>query len=138
VYIREDMADIRVSLDGVDPFGIPWKTAEGGALEAADSKTRPGAMGREVSLGGAASRGDLTCTVQFSDVIALSHIAFERKVGVGRVKVAVNWLGTNRALLGSGFTRVGTLKSATVPDTDSESSDPGMYTIVVSCDELGV
>jgi len=134
-YIREDQADIRVTLDGIAMFGS-WKSIEGGDLETDDAKTRPGGMGRMVSLGGPVDRNDLTATIQFSDVVSLKHKAFEAACGNGRVKVAVTWLGPDRAPTGTSFSRVGTLKGCSVPDADSESSDPGMYTIVVACDEL--
>jgi hypothetical protein len=59
-YIREDQADIRVSVDFGNGQLVPvfgsWATYEDGALEADDQKTRPGGMGRQVSIGGPASR----------------------------------------------------------------------------------
>lgn len=135
-YIREDQADIRVTLDGVDHLGISWKSLSGGDLKASGGKTRPGGMGRSVATGGAPEREDLTVEIQFTDVVAVKHRLFENGVGNGRVKVAANWLGPDRAPLGTTFTRVGVLDGCAVPDVDSESSDPGMYTITVVCDEL--
>lgn len=134
-YIRSDQADIRVTLDGVAMFDS-WKSAEGGDLETSDAKTRPGGMGRSVSLGGPVERNDLTVTIQFSDIVSLKHKTFEAACGNGRVKVAINWLGPDRVPTGASFSRVGTLKGCSEPNADSESSDPGMYTIVVACDEL--
>jgi hypothetical protein len=133
-YIREDMADIRVSVEGTG-LGESWATAEGANLEADDAKTRPGGMGREVSVGGPASRDDLTATIQFSDVVATWHKWLESLVGVGRVKVAYTFLDKNRTPTGASHTIVGTLKSATLPDVDASSSDVAFYTVVVSCDE---
>lgn len=133
-YIREDQADIRVSLNGL-PFGDSWKEAEGGNLEADDAKARPGGMGREVAAGGPASRDDLTVRTNFSDIVAGWHPTFENLVGEGAVRVTLAWLGPNRVPLGTTTTRRGVLKAANVPDMGS-GADVGLYEIVVSCDEL--
>jgi hypothetical protein len=132
-YIREDQAFISVSVEGV-PYGGSWTEAEGGNLEADDAKTRPGGMGREVSAGGPASRDDLTVRIQMSDIVALWHPHFENLTGWGRVKVGLAWLGPNRVPLGTGITRVGTVKAPNLPDMGG-GSDVGMYELVVSCDE---
>jgi hypothetical protein len=135
MYIREDMALIGVSLDSVT-YGGAWKSIEGGDLEADDSKTRPGGMGREVALGGPASRNDLTVATQFTDIVTTWVADFEKQVGVGVIKVSLAWLKPDRTPWPTTYTRIGVLKGSSVPDTDSESSDAGMFTIVVSCDEL--
>lgn len=133
MYVREDMADISVHVDGVQ-YGDSWATVEGGNLEADDAKTRPGGMGREVSAGGPASRDDLTVTTQFSDIVAGWHGTLEARVGIGRVKVGINYMGTERSPIGRSQTIQGTLKSVATPDM-GDGSDVGMYTLVVSCDE---
>jgi hypothetical protein len=133
VFIREDQADIRFWLDDVPYFGS-WKTAEGGILEANDSKTRPGAMGKEVSAGGTASRDDLAITTQLTDIVALAHPTLENRTGIGRVRVRVNWLRPDRTPTGTGRTIQGTLKRAAAPD-HPDGADVGMYTVIVSCDE---
>lgn len=133
MLIREDQADIRVWIEDV-PYGDSWRTAEGGNLEADDSKTRAGGMGDEVSAGGPASRDDLTVTTQFTDVVAGWLPRHESLVGYGRVRVRVNWLGPNKVPTGRGITRQGTLKAVNPPD-HGDGSDVGMYGIVVSCDE---
>lgn len=136
MFIREDMADIRVTLNGL-PYGDSWKEAEGGNLEADASKARAGGMGREVSAGGPASRSDLTVRTNMSDVVATWHPSFEDAVGNGDVRVSVNWLGKNRVPLGTSTTRRGTLKAANLPDVGG-GAEVGMYEIVVDCDELAV
>src|SRR3954452_11975695 len=115
MYIREDMADIRVTIDS-KTYGDSWKQVSGGNLTADDAKTRPGGMGREVSAGGPASRDDLTVRIQMSDIVALWHPHFENLTGWGRVKVGLSWLGPNRVPLGTGITRVGTVKAPNLPD----------------------
>jgi len=140
MYITERQADIRFSLAGI-PYGESWATASGGGLEASDVKTRPGGMGSEVSLGGPASRADLTLTTQMTDIVMTWHNTFEALVGVQGVKAkaAINWLDPQKNNLsgsGSSIVRTGTLKNATLPEPDASSTSEGMYTIVISCDEI--
>ncbi len=137
MYIREDQADIRVTVDGV-AYGDSWASAEGANLEADDAKTRPGGMGYEVSVGGPASRDDLTVETQFTEAVSTFHKTLESKVGVGQVKVGISYLGANRLPVGPAHTVVGTLKSVARPDSDAGSSDVGMYELVVSCHELAL
>jgi hypothetical protein len=119
-YIREDMADIRVTVDGV-PYGDSWYSVEGGNLEADDSKVRPGGMGDEVSLGGPASRDD---------------VPLETKViEDAPTKVAYTFLNRLKQPIGISHTVTGTLKGVTIPDMDTGSSDAAMYELVISCDE---
>lgn len=136
-FIREDQADIRVSVDGV-LYGDSWASAEGANLEADDSKTRPGGMGREVSAGGPASRDDLTVETQFTDAVAAFHRRLEGRVGNGRVNVSIAWMTPERTPTGTSLIVTGTLKRAATPDMNSEESGVGRYQVVVSCDELSV
>lgn len=131
--IREDQADIRVWLNGVPQFDS-WRTAEGGNLEADTSKTRPGAMGKEVDAGGPASRDDLTVTTQFTDAVAAAHPGIENQIGIARGLVGINWLNPDRTLTGYGTSRQGTLKAAFPPE-HGDGSDVGMYTMVFGMDE---
>jgi hypothetical protein len=133
MYIREDMASISVSVEGV-PYGGSWAEAEGGNLEADDAKARPGGMGFEVSAGGPASRDDLTVRTHMTDATAPWIPTLEDLVGNGAVRVGIAWMGTNRSPLGSGLTKRGTLKAVNVPDMGS-GADVGMLELVVSCDE---
>lgn len=136
-YIREDQASITVTVDNV-AYGASWASAEGANLEADDSKTRPGGMGREVSAGGPASRDDLTVETQFTDVVAGWHRRLEGRVGNGRVNVTIAWMTPEREPTGVSHIVTGTLKRAAAPDMNSEESGVGRYQIVVSCDELAV
>jgi hypothetical protein len=135
MFVREDMADIRVSVDGV-PYGDSWYSAEGANLEADDSHTRPGGMGYEVSLGGPASRDDYTIETQLTDVVMGWHKTLEQKVGESApAKVGITFLNRLRQPVGASHTVVGTLKSARLPDMDTGGNDAAMYQIIVSCDE---
>lgn len=134
MYIRADMADIRVSVNGV-PYGDSWSEAEGGNLEADVSKVRPGGMGNEVSAGGQPSRQDLTVRIPFSDVVAVWHSAFEAVTGDADVVVTFHWLGRNKVPLGTATTRKGTLQAPNLPNVGG-GSDVGLYELVVSMDQL--
>lgn len=139
MLIREDMADISVSVDlgatgNWTPYGDSWNEIEGGNLEADDAKGRAGGMGDEVSAGGPASRDDLTVRINMSDIVALWHADFENATGFGRVKIGLSWLGPNKTPTGSGITRVGTIKAPNLPDMGG-GSDIALYELVVSCDE---
>jgi hypothetical protein len=134
-YIRQDQADIRVSVDG-QPFGEAWFSVEGGNLASDESKTRPGGMGSEVSLGGPSSRDDVTVQIQLSDIVIGWHKTLEAKVQQDApVKVAYTFLNRLKQPTGASHTVTGTLKSAFLPDMDGGSSDPAMYTIIVGADE---
>lgn len=132
-YIRNDQADISVSLDGVIK-GDSWFSVAGGSLVAPGSKTRPGGMGAEVSVGSQASRGDVTVEVQMSDVVLAWHKGFEARVGPGRIKVGYRFLGPEKTPYGITHTVVGTLKECALPDMGGDST-VAMYKIVVECDE---
>jgi len=136
-YIREDQADIRVQVNGV-AYGESWATASGGNLEADDSKTRPGGMGREVTIGGPASRDDLEVEIQLDDVVLGWHRALENVLGVGEAKIAITFLAPDRTPTGQTMTMVGVLKAVTLPDMASDSGDVGMYKLAMSCHELAV
>jgi hypothetical protein len=140
--IREDQADIHVSLAGADgvlrDYALgSWSTYSGAGLEAQDSKTRPGNMGKQVTAGGPAERDDVEVTIQFNDIVAGLHPTFENMVGWARGKVALAFLGPNRADLHKGFSVVGILKSAVLPDMDSNGNEVSFYTMTFSLDEQG-
>ena len=136
--IREDQADIRVSVMGKlvgNAQGLSWATYDGGNLTATDAKTRSGGMGPEVSAGGPASRGDLTCTIQFDDVMGGNHSMLESHVGSGTATVSITYLTPQGVSNGHRFTRTGTLKSAELPKSDANGSAVTFYQITVSLDE---
>jgi hypothetical protein len=133
-YIREDQADISVSLNGA-PKGDAWGGAEGGNLEAPGSKTRPGGMGNEVSVGSQPSRTDATIEIDFDDIVAGWHADFENNVGHGRVDVGFAWLGPNKVPTGKTHARTGTRTAARLPNFNATGSAVGRYQIVVECDQ---
>ena len=110
MYIEEWQADITVHVDGKRVFD-KWATASGGVLTATDEKTRPGGMGDEVSCGGPATRSELTCTVQMTDLVAAKHKRNESYMNLP-CSVTINWLNmrTKKPIPNAGFTRRGTVK----------------------------
>jgi hypothetical protein len=93
-------------------------------------------MGNEVSIGGPASRDDVTCTIQMTDVVIGWHKSLEAMVGWGRVKVSYRFLRNKNTGYSTTHTILGTLKSAFLPDMDAGGAEQSFYTIVVSCDEI--
>jgi hypothetical protein len=135
MFIREDMADIRVWVDEI-PYGDAWANAEGGNLSADSNKTRPGAMGYEVAVGAPGSRSDLTVRTQFTEVSASWVPTLESKVSTtGRVRVGISWLNPDRTPTGLGRTLHGTLREVNPPNPGSGTA-AGMLELVVDCDEL--
>jgi hypothetical protein len=138
-YIRQDQADIRVSVDGVAfGDGNSWVTLTGGRITAPGAKTRPGGMGREVEVGGPSTRSNAVLTTQNSDVMAGQHPTLESKVGRGQARVSIQFLDNyGAALPGASHTIKGLLLGAELPDMNGEATGAmGMYTLTVGCDEL--
>lgn len=135
--IRDDEADIRVSIDG-KPYFEAWSTYDGGDLTAASNKTRTGGMGKQRAIGGPAERSDITCTIQFDDVVAGFHNELESKVGNGDASVSIQFLNPDRTVIpGAHFTRTGKLGAANLPKSDSDGTGAqDFYTIVIHADEL--
>ena len=139
-YIREDEAAITLTVDGV-PYGNGitnnWATYAGGALTAAGSKTRPGGMGKQTAQGGLATRGDVTITIQNTDVVVGNHPTLEHRVGKGRAVVHVQYLDKEGVVVPGAFFQVsGILKEAELPGQNFDAPAVGMYKVVVDCDEV--
>lgn len=134
-YTREDQVDIRVSLDGVS-YGASWDSISGGAMDSNTVKIR--VNGREIDIGGPATRGDLTVTIQMSDVVAAWIRTFDSKCGKGALKVSASLLDADLNVIWGPFTRTGRVKGTTgIPDMDKSNSSPGTakFQFVMSCNE---
>jgi hypothetical protein len=136
MFIREDNADVRVSIDGKPYFGS-WRTYQGADKTANTSKTRPGAMGDEVDVGGPPTRNDCTCTIQWNENVLGKYKELDNKVGWADVTITVTWLNrkTKAPFDGASFTKTGTLKGCSDPNFDSNGNAVGELTIVVGMDE---
>jgi len=141
-FIRQDQAYISFSVmneaGAYIPFGDAWYSIEGGNLASDDSKTRPGGMGSESSLGGPSSRDDATLTIQLSDVVLTWHKTLEtRVIQDAPCMAAYQFKNRLKNSYPTTHTITGTLKSAFMPDM-GDGNDPAMYTVIISCDEVAV
>ena len=142
VYIREDQAHITV--DVMDKFGNWWQLGDGNSwatfsgadLTASGGKTRPGGMGREVALGGPASRGNATLEIQHSPSMMAQHAFIESRVGRGRAKMTAQYLDDEGNVIpGATFIAQGMLGKCALPASNFNSGNAGMYSIDIECDE---
>jgi hypothetical protein len=137
-YIRQDEADIRVSVDNVAyGDGNSWATYSGAKLTSPGAKTRVGGMGNEIEVGAPPTRSDVTVTTQASDIMAGQHARLESRVGRGAARVSLQFLDINgNAIPGAAFTVTGKLTGAELPDMTTDTPTVGMYTITVALDQV--
>lgn len=139
-YIRGDMASITVKVGGDEIFaGAEWATYSGGELEADDQKTRPGGMKGQVAIGGPTSRSDITCTIQFTDVVAKKVKAdkWESRAGRGTFEATVTFLDSDgNGVAETAFTRKGIVKRIKIPDVDVNTGEVAFLEVVGSMDEV--
>lgn len=131
---RQDQESIHVVVEGKD-LGI-FQTFSGGASKAEDTKNRPGAMGKEESLGGPVSRDAFTVGRVYD--LERDHPLFKELdalTGSGRGSVSRTKLDRNRNPVGAPIGYTGILIAVTPPDGDSNSSDRAEFTLEFSADE---
>lgn len=139
-YIREDQAEITVRVMNpqgqYESFFESWYSAEGAGLETDSSKTRAGGMGDEVALGGQTSRGDVTVSIQLSDLVLNKHSVLEQRV-IEDAPVEIGFVFLDRLKQPYSTTQTvhGVLTAATLPDVTQGSHDAAMYQITASLDE---
>lgn len=130
---REDQYAVTLTLDGED-MGV-WDKMSGGAGESEETKFRPGAMGKQKSLGGPTSVSNISLSRLYE--FARDHTAIPTlmaKRGKGRCVVTKQPLDIDGAAWGDPLVYTGKLLTVTPPDHDSESSDAGMLEIEISTD----
>lgn len=129
--MRQDQWSNTVTIDG-KPWGV-WDTLGGGAVEAGDTKYRPGGMSPEVSLGGHASVGNLTLgrLLTRTDWEPMGNL-MRTRCGKARVTVSRQPLDSDGNRFGRPLVYSGTLITVTPGDTDSESEDAQVWEITVS------
>ena len=138
MYIKQEQAAIKLKVDGVSyGDGNSWFSLTGGALASAGSKTRPGAMGKEIELGGLATRADVTIEIQNSDIMVGQHRALEGRIGKGNAIISVQYLDDEgKAIPNATWSLKGKLKDAHLPETHTDQAAVGMYQVIVACDEV--
>ena len=129
--MRQDQWANTVSIDG-KPWGV-WDTLGGGAVEAEDTKYRPGGMAPERSLGGHVTVSNLTLgrLLDRPDWEGMSNLMRSR-CGKAPVTVSRQPLDVDGNPYGKPLVYCGTLMSVTPGDTDSESTDAQVWEIGVS------
>jgi len=137
MYIRQEQAHITFKCDGANyGDGNSWFSFTGAQLTAAGAKTRPGAMGKEVELGGFATRSDAVLEIQNSDIMVGQHKRLESKVGKGNCVITIGYLNNSGKAMGKQHTIKGVLKGAHLPEVHTENAAVGMYTVTVGCHEV--
>jgi hypothetical protein len=130
---REDTWLISLSIDGRDLE--VWDKISGGEVDSDESKYRPGGMAAEVSLGGSRTLGELTLSRAYDYLRDHPLIPWLiSRVGAGRCIVGRQPLDVNGVPQGSPTTYTGTLKTVTLPDTDSMSNDAALIELAVTPD----
>lgn len=127
-YTSDDLIDIRVFLDSVQ-YGDSWDSFSGGGKTANTVKIRVG--GREIDIGGPASRDDTTIGIQMSDLNTGWYTIFDRRTNRGKLQIVVTILDADlNPKVHWSFT--GTLKGSTLPDFDASNSSPGPAKFVIT------
>jgi hypothetical protein len=139
-FIRQDQATISVpQLPVALPFVPSWATLEGGDLEAEDTKTRPGGMLPQVTLGGPTTRNDATVSRPYTRELHPFLVPLEKFAGFGRMAITYTIMGPNLTTgklvtLGPTVTLRGILKNVTRPNWDANSASTAMFSLVMGCD----
>lgn len=129
--MRQDQWLNTVTIDGT-PLGV-WDTLGGGGAESEETKYRPGGMQPQVSLGGPTSVGNLTLARLLGpDDWEVMHTLMSSRVGKADVTVARQPLDVDGNPFGRPLVYRGKLQNVNPGDTDSNSSDPHTWEIVVS------
>lgn len=128
---RQDTFSIRLTLNGVDR-GI-WDKKTGGKLDSEEYKYNPGAMGPAESLGGKTTTENIVLVRLYKrdrdhDTVG----TLLKAVGKGECVVNQQPLDDDGNVYGKPIIWTGTLKSVSVPDTDSESSGPALLEVEVT------
>lgn len=129
--MRQDQWEWTLTIDG-DPWGV-WDAADGGDVEATETKYKPGGMQPEISLGGTTSVGNLTLTRLLTrvDWPQMKHL-MENRVGKAPVIASRQPLDEDGNAFGDPLVYRGKLQHVTPGATDSNSSDAQTWEIVVS------
>jgi hypothetical protein len=118
--------------DRVLDFGI-WDKKSGGSLDSEERIYYPGSMVPSISLGGRTTPEAVTLQKIFDlnfDPLYLETLF----VGVGKAWAHVAQMPMNIQGMQTDhhINYIGTLKTVTVPDHDSEGNDPAMIEVVIS------
>lgn len=133
--LREDQWAIHVDVDGVSLPTKPWSSMEGGDIEAKGTKTRPGGMADEETLGGPQSRTDATVMIQYSnDVLHPLVPKLQQACGSRATSISYTPLDGDGNPNGETHTITGKLDTVHEPKKDSNSpSNAAFLSLIISC-----
>lgn len=132
---RQDQYNISLWVDNF--LTGTWDKLDGGEVDSAETKYKPGNMGGAVSLGGSIEVGNITLSRLYDlfrdhgvpgDAHGV-HWLMER-AGKGQCKVSRQPLDVDGHAFGDPIVYTGTLKTVTPPPVDSESADAA----VIECE----
>lgn len=122
---RQDQWAVGLTIDGAD-YGI-WAKLSGGEIDSEELKFKPGAMAPAVSLGGSVEVGNITVSRLYQ--LNRDHDSIHQliaRVGKGNVTVSRQPLDTDGNAYGSPIVYTAKIKTVTLPEIDSESSDAAL------------
>lgn len=132
---RQDQFNVTVTVDG-RALGT-FDKKEGGEVDSEELKYRPGAMGPQQSLGGFQNVGNVTVSRLFDLTRDLTNVPFlSHRAGKAPMVIVVQHLDVDGNPFGKPYSYIGTMKQYTLPDHDSESSDPALFQIEMSSAQL--
>lgn len=130
--MRQDQWADTVTIDGV-PSGI-WDSTEGGAVEAGETKYKPGGMRPAVSLGGSTEVENLTLgrlLDQPRDWEFMRRL-MQSRTGKAPVVVSRQPLDVDGNPWGRPLVYRGVLQRVVPPGNNANSNEPAVWEIVVS------
>jgi hypothetical protein len=128
--MRADQYNVTAVCDGKD-LGTFDKLA-GGEVDSDETRYRPGAMGKPISLGGAVTVNNVTISRLFDlhREQSIIHWLMSR-VGKGQMTVNKQPLDVDGNVFGRPLVYTGKLKQVTPPEHDSESSDAALIELEI-------
>jgi hypothetical protein len=136
--MREDQYAITVAIDGT-PIGV-WDKLTGGGVVAGDTKYKPGAMAPQISLGGSKAVDNITLSRLLSQQNGDTDLCkfLMQRAGKGQATINRQPLDADGAAFGTALVYTGTLSEVHPGDTDSNSTNANVWSIVISTDgEVG-
>ena len=132
---REDTWLVTINIEGRD-LGI-FDKLEGGEVDSDENKYYPGGMAPEISLGGRQTIGELTASRYYDTQRDHPIFAWIRQqAGAGRGIVSAVPLDFHGNPAGPPIVYTGIVKTANLPDIDSESGDAAVMEIAFTPDGL--
>lgn len=132
-FLRSDSFRIKAGVTGVNPPPIKsWQSMSGGDLSAEDTKTRPGGIEPQRSLGGPTTRSDCTVTRLHGTGIHPYIVQWEQAINQS-MWVSYTPLDANSNPQGATITLHGYLKSVTQSEMDADNAGKKTISLVMTC-----